>query len=100
VPGIEPQAGQTLRREVGVCGATMMGLGSILGTGIFVSIGITAAPLRGVLTRGLGVRSLSQWFGKARFSFVWGQGGNTLPVQRELAELIRDCATGMQQRRA
>lgn len=32
----------TLRREVGVFGAMMMGLGSILGTGIFVSIGIAA----------------------------------------------------------
>lgn len=31
-----------LQRQVGVLGATMMGLGSILGTGIFVSIGIAA----------------------------------------------------------
>lgn len=30
----------TLRRELGVFGATMMGLGSIIGTGVFVSIGI------------------------------------------------------------
>jgi len=30
------------KREVGVFGATMMGLGSIIGTGIFVSIGIAA----------------------------------------------------------
>lgn len=32
----------TLKREVGVVGATMMGLGSIIGTGVFVSIGIAA----------------------------------------------------------
>ena len=31
-----------LRRELGVFGATMMGLGAILGTGVFVSIGIAA----------------------------------------------------------
>ncbi len=31
-----------LRREVGVFGAMMMGLGSIIGTGVFVSIGIAA----------------------------------------------------------
>lgn len=31
-----------MQRQVGVFGATMMGLGSILGTGIFVSIGIAA----------------------------------------------------------
>jgi len=31
---------RTLRRELGVFGATMMGLGSIVGAGVFVSIGI------------------------------------------------------------
>lgn len=31
-----------LRRELGLFGATMMGLGSIVGTGVFVSIGIAA----------------------------------------------------------
>lgn len=31
-----------LRRELGLVGATMMGLGSIIGTGVFVSIGIAA----------------------------------------------------------
>ena len=31
-----------LRRELGVVGATVMGLGSIIGTGVFVSIGIAA----------------------------------------------------------
>jgi len=33
---------QQLKREVGVFGAVMLGLGSILGTGVFVSIGIGA----------------------------------------------------------
>jgi APA family basic amino acid/polyamine antiporter len=33
---------QQLRRELGVFGATMLGLGSIIGTGIFVSVGIGA----------------------------------------------------------
>jgi APA family basic amino acid/polyamine antiporter len=32
----------TLQRELGLFGATMMGLGSIIGTGVFVSIGIAA----------------------------------------------------------
>ncbi len=35
-------AGPRLRRELGVFGATMMGLGAILGTGVFVSLGIAA----------------------------------------------------------
>lgn len=33
---------QRLRRELGVGGATMLGLGSMVGTGVFVSIGIAA----------------------------------------------------------
>ena len=37
-----PGAGPSLARVVGVPGAVLMGLGSILGTGIFVSIGIAA----------------------------------------------------------
>lgn len=36
------QASPTLRRELGTFGAVMMGLGSIVGTGVFVSIGIGA----------------------------------------------------------
>jgi APA family basic amino acid/polyamine antiporter len=38
----EPPAHPELRRVVGVPGAVLLGLGSILGTGIFVSIGIAA----------------------------------------------------------
>jgi APA family basic amino acid/polyamine antiporter len=37
-----PPHGLTLRRDVGVFGATLMGLGSIIGTGVFVSIAIAA----------------------------------------------------------
>jgi basic amino acid/polyamine antiporter, APA family len=33
---------ETLKRELGTFGATMMGLGSILGSGVFVSLGIAA----------------------------------------------------------
>lgn len=36
-----PGAGR-LRRDVGLGGAVMMGLGSILGTGVFVSVGIAS----------------------------------------------------------
>ena len=35
----------TLKREVGVFGATMMGLGSMVGTGVFVSIGVAAGVI-------------------------------------------------------
>jgi basic amino acid/polyamine antiporter, APA family len=36
------ERGARLKRELGVFGATMMGLGSIVGTGVFISIGIAA----------------------------------------------------------
>ena len=38
-PELSPER---LRRELGVFGATMMGLGAIIGTGVFVSIGVAA----------------------------------------------------------
>jgi APA family basic amino acid/polyamine antiporter len=38
---------QTLRRELGVPSATLLGLGSILGTGVFVSIGLVAGLANG-----------------------------------------------------
>jgi APA family basic amino acid/polyamine antiporter len=34
-----PDTERSLRRELGLFGAVMMGLGSIIGTGVFVSIG-------------------------------------------------------------
>lgn len=59
-----PQRSNSLRREVGIFGATMMGPGVIGGTGIFVSIG-NAASVAGswvvVRDRGGRCRSLSQW---------------------------------------
>jgi APA family basic amino acid/polyamine antiporter len=33
----------SLKREIGIFGASMMGLGSIIGTGVFVSIGIASS---------------------------------------------------------
>ena len=39
---IESKTAGSLRREIGVFGAMMMGMGSIVGTGVFVSIGIGA----------------------------------------------------------
>lgn len=43
-PALEPSSlpGGPLRRELGLFAAVMMGLGSIIGTGVFVSIGIAA----------------------------------------------------------
>ena len=49
---------QTLRREVGLPGAVMMGLGSIVGTGVFVSIGIAAGIAGPALLIGIVVGAL------------------------------------------
>ena len=35
---------ERLRRELGLGGAILMGLGSMVGTGVFVSIGVAAGP--------------------------------------------------------
>jgi basic amino acid/polyamine antiporter, APA family len=41
-PRQHPSGGRRLRRELGTLGAIMMGLGAMLGTGVFVSIGLGA----------------------------------------------------------
>ena len=51
------QAGQ-LKRDVGFLGATMMGLGSILGTGVFVSIGIAAGAAGPAVVLSIAVAAL------------------------------------------
>lgn len=38
----EASAGPALRRDVGLAGAVLLGLGSMVGTGVFVSVGIAA----------------------------------------------------------
>ena len=52
------QPPQMLKRELGVFGATMMGLGSILGTGVFVSIGIAAGVAGPSVILAIGIAAL------------------------------------------
>lgn len=52
------QKPQLLSRELGVFGATMMGLGSILGTGVFVSIGIAAGVAGPAVILAIGLAAL------------------------------------------
>ncbi|MEX2559616.1 MAG: APC family permease [Pirellulales bacterium] len=47
-----------LKREVGLFGATMMGLGSIIGTGVFVSIGIAAGAAGPAVVLSIAVAAL------------------------------------------
>lgn len=47
-----------LSRELGVFGATMMGLGSIIGTGIFVSIGVAAGSAGPAVVLAIGLAAL------------------------------------------
>lgn len=51
------QAG-TLRRDLGVFSATMLGLGSMVGTGVFVSIGIAASVTGASVILAIGVAAL------------------------------------------
>jgi molybdate transport repressor ModE-like protein len=52
-------------------------------------VGITAGNRRGFLCEGLGIRLLREWFGAARYVFVWPRGARVAPVQRQLTDLIR-----------
>jgi DNA-binding transcriptional LysR family regulator len=54
-----------------------------------IGIGITVGNGKGLLYRGLGVRSLKHWFGTARVGFMWRRGANVPPFQRALADLLR-----------
>ena len=47
-----------LKRELGLFGATMMGMGSIVGTGVFVSIGIAAGITGPAVVLAIGVAAL------------------------------------------
>ncbi len=50
--------GHSLRRELGLGGAIMMGLGSIVGTGVFVSIGIGAGLAGPAVLLAIGLAAL------------------------------------------
>lgn len=47
-----------LKRELGVSGATLMGLGSIIGTGIFVSVGLAAGAAGPSVLIAIGIAAL------------------------------------------
>lgn len=51
-----------LRRELGVFGAAMMGLGSIIGTGVFVSIGVAAGITGPSVVLAVGIGALVATF--------------------------------------
>lgn len=57
-------------------------------------IGIAVGNPSGFLCQGLGLRSLRQWFGAARYVFVWRRGAYVPPAQRALADLIRSSPEG------
>ncbi|MEM6394031.1 MAG: APC family permease [Planctomycetota bacterium] len=52
------EASGTLKRQVGIGGAVVLGLGSILGTGVFVSIGIAAGVTGPSVVLAVGVAAL------------------------------------------
>lgn len=54
----DPNPAPQLKRELGVFGATMMGLGAIIGTGIFVSIGFAAGITGTLVILAIGIAAL------------------------------------------
>ncbi len=57
-PSASTPAAGSLRRDVGLGGAVMLGLGSILGTGVFVSVGIGAGVAGPAVTLAIGLAGL------------------------------------------
>ncbi|MCC5827887.1 MAG: amino acid permease [Phycisphaeraceae bacterium] len=57
-PGPSTPAAPMLKRELGVYGAMMMGLGSIVGTGVFVSIGVAAGVAGPAVVLAIGIAAL------------------------------------------
>jgi len=55
-------ANGALKREVGVFGATLMGIGSMVGTGVFVSIGIAAGIIGPAVILAIGIAALVATF--------------------------------------
>jgi DNA-binding transcriptional LysR family regulator len=65
-----------------------------------LGVGIVACMPNGVLTDGLGVRSLRRWFGTAQVVFARRRGAHLPPVQQHLADAIRQSLTGGGDRRS
>jgi DNA-binding transcriptional LysR family regulator len=65
-----------------------------------MGVAIIAGSPRGLLCRGLWVRSLREWFGTARFTFVWKRGALLRPSVRQLADVIREHNVRDESRRA
>jgi len=68
-----------LKRELGVFGATMMGLGAMVGTGVFVSIGVAVPPAIWLTGSGL-LAAGCLWHVLARKR--WSEWGICYSVQR------------------
>ena len=61
-PTINQEPVPRLRRDVGILGATMLGLGSIVGTGIFVSIGTAAGSTGSAVIAAIAVAAVVAMF--------------------------------------
>jgi DNA-binding transcriptional LysR family regulator len=55
-----------------------------------LGVGVAVGTGRGVLFRGLGVRSLSRWLGTARYGFLWKRGAILPEATRSLARCLRE----------
>ncbi len=58
-----------------------------------LGVGIVACMPNGVLTEGLGLRSLRRWFGTPQVVFARRREGTVPPVQQHLADAIRQSLT-------
>ncbi|OQZ99731.1 APC family permease [Mycolicibacter algericus] len=85
-PGAEPAAPAQLRRQLGVFDAVMIGLGSMLGAGIFVALAPAARAAGGALLVGLAIAAVIAYCNatsSARLAAVYPISGGTYVYGRE-----------------
>lgn len=85
-PGAEPATPATLRRQLGVFDAVLIGLGSMVGAGIFVALAPAARAAGGALVVGLAIAAVIAYCNatsSARLAAVYPTSGGTYVYGRE-----------------
>lgn len=85
-PGAEPAAPATLRRQLGGFDAVLIGLGSMVGAGIFVALAPAARAAGGALVAGLAIAAVIAYCNatsSARLAAVYPTSGGTYVYGRE-----------------
>ncbi len=93
-----PTATPQLRRRLGVFDSVMIGLGSMIGAGIFAALGPAAAAAGGALLVGLAVAAVIAYcnaHSSARLAALYPQSGGTYVYGRETPGTVLRVSRGL-----